>query len=128
MKIPNKRKLQQIASDHLSDIDSKYSMKVSEDYTKEPCSFLVYGAAQSSDNSLQFKKDLLTKSSKTKLNIIQTEKLKISALSSGNVSKYEFLTGIYVLPQKDLLEKATTMKRLEYFPLDKELKAQTDKH
>ena len=44
MKIPNKRKLQQIASDHLSDIDSKYSMKVSEDYTKEPCSFLVYGA------------------------------------------------------------------------------------
>ena len=70
MKIPNKRKLQQIASDHLSDIDSKYSMKVSEDYTKEPCSFLVYGAAYSSDNSLQFKKDLLTKSRKTKLNII----------------------------------------------------------
>ena len=31
---------------------------------------------------------------------------KISALSSGNVSKYEFLTGKDVLPEKDLLEKA----------------------
>ena len=26
---------------------------------------------------------------------------KISALSLGNVSKYEFLTGKYVLPEKD---------------------------
>ena len=30
---------------------------------------------------------------------------KISALSSGNVSKYEFLTGKDALPKKDLLEK-----------------------
>ena len=59
---------------------------------------------------------------------LDRETAKIFALSSGNVSKYEFLTGIYILSQKDLLEKATTMKRLEYFPLDKELKAQTDKH
>ena len=51
---------------------------------------------------------------------------KISALSSGNVSKYEFLTGKDVLPKKDLLEKAATMKRFEYSPLGKELKAQTD--
>ena len=29
---------------------------------------------------------------------------KISALSSGNVSKYEFLTGKDVLPEKDFLE------------------------
>ena len=59
---------------------------------------------------------------------LDRETAKIFALSSGNVSKYEFLTGIYILSQKDLLEKATTMKRLEYLPLDKELKAQTDKH
>ena len=39
---------------------------------------------------------------------------KISALSSGNVSKQEFLTGKDVLPEKDLLEKATTMKGFEY--------------
>ena len=50
---------------------------------------------------------------------------KISALSSGNVSKYEFLTGKDVLPEKGLLEKAT-MKRFKYSPLGKKLKAQTD--
>ena len=51
---------------------------------------------------------------------------KISALSTGNVGKYEFLTGKDVLPEKDFLEKAATMKRFEYLPLDKELKSQTD--
>ena len=51
---------------------------------------------------------------------------KISALLSGNVSKYEFLTGEKVLPEKDLLEEAATMKRFEYSPLGRELKAQTD--
>ena len=35
---------------------------------------------------------------------------KISSLSSGNVSKYEFLTGKNILPEKDLLEKAATIK------------------
>ena len=51
---------------------------------------------------------------------------KISALSSGNASKCEFLTGKDVLPEKDLLEKAATIKRFEYLPLGKELKAQTE--
>ena len=52
---------------------------------------------------------------------------KISALSSGNVSKYEFLTGKDVLPEKELLEKAARMKKkIEYSPLGKELKAETD--
>ena len=44
---------------------------------------------------------------------------KISAFSSGNVSKCEFLTGKDALPKKDLLEKAATMKRFEYSPLAK---------
>ena len=41
---------------------------------------------------------------------------KISALSSGNVSKYEFLIGKDVLTEKDWLEKAATMKSFEYSP------------
>ena len=49
----------------------------------------------------------------------------ISALSSGNVSKCEFLTGKDVLPEKNLLEKPATMKRFEYSLLGKELKKQT---
>ena len=51
---------------------------------------------------------------------------KISALSSRNVSKYEFLTGKDILPVKELLEKAATIKRFKYLPLGKELKAQID--
>ena len=51
---------------------------------------------------------------------------KISAPSSENVSKYEFLTGKDVLAKKDLLEKAVTMRRFEYPSLCKELKARTD--
>ena len=46
--------------------------------------------------------------------------------TAGNVSKYEYLTGKDVLPEKDLLEKAATMKIFEYLPLGKELKAPTD--
>ena len=36
------------------------------------------------------------------------------------------MTDKYVLPEKNLLEKAATMKWFEYSPLGKELKAQTD--
>ena len=46
----------------------------------------------------------------------------ISALSSGNLGKYEVLTGKGLLPEKDLLEKAALIKSFEYSPLGKELK------
>ena len=36
MKIPNKRELQQMTSNHLSDIDFKDFMKLCKDYAKEP--------------------------------------------------------------------------------------------
>ena len=49
---------------------------------------------------------------------------KILALSSGNVSKYEFLTDKDFLPEK-YLGKATTIKRFEYSPLGSELKTRT---
>ena len=52
MKIPNKRKLQQIASNHLSDIDFKGFMKLCKDYTKEQCSLLAKDTTLSSDNPL----------------------------------------------------------------------------
>ena len=52
MKIPNKRKLQQIASNHLSDIDFKGFMKLCKDYTTEQCSLLAKDTTLSSDNPL----------------------------------------------------------------------------
>ena len=36
------------------------------------------------------------------------------------------MTGKDILSERDLLEKAATMKRFEYSPLGKKLKAQTD--
>ena len=36
------------------------------------------------------------------------------------------MRGKDILTEKDLIEKASTIKRSEYFPLRKELKAQTD--
>ena len=57
---------------------------------------------------------------------LESQTANILALSSGNACKYEFLTGKDVLPEKELLEKAAIMKRLEYLLLGKELKAQTN--
>ena len=48
VKIPNKRELQQIASNLFFDIDFIGFMKLYEDYTKEPYSFLVNDTAWSS--------------------------------------------------------------------------------
>ena len=50
---------------------------------------------------------------------------KISAPSSRNVTKYEFLTSKDVLPESGLPEKADAIKRFEYSSFRKELKAQT---
>ena len=58
MKFPNKE-LQQIASNHLSEIEFKDFIKLYEDDTKEPYSFIVNDATLSSDNPLQFRKKLL---------------------------------------------------------------------
>ena len=48
-----------------------------------------------------------------------------SVISSRNITKYQFLTGEDVLPEKDLSEKAATIKRFEYSPLGNELTKQT---
>ena len=50
----------------------------------------------------------------------------ISALSSVNVGKYEYLSGKYILPGKLLLEKAAAIKRFEYSSFGNELKKETD--
>ena len=59
MEIPNKRELQQIASNHSSDIDFKNFMKLFKDYNKRSYSFLVNDTSLSLDNPLRFGKNLL---------------------------------------------------------------------
>ena len=50
---------------------------------------------------------------------------KISALSSGNVSKYEFLTDKDVLPGKGLARKSFNNENIWIFSVSKDLKTQT---
>ena len=59
MKMPNKKEVQQVASNHSSDIEFKDFMKPYKDYTKEPFSFLVDNTTLPSDNPLRFRKTLL---------------------------------------------------------------------
>ena len=58
MKISNKRKLQQIASNHLADIYSKDFMKIYKKCSAEPYSFLVNDTTLPFDNPLRFRKNL----------------------------------------------------------------------
>ena len=48
---------------------------------------------------------------------------KITVSSPGIVNKYDFLTCKGVLPEKQLLEKAVTIKIFEYLHLGSELKS-----
>ena len=59
MKIPNKTELQQIALTHSSDIDFKDFMKIYQNCTTEPYSFLVIDATLPSDDPSKFRKNLL---------------------------------------------------------------------
>ena len=118
MKISNKRKLQQTALNHSSDINSKDFIKIYKKYTAEPCSFLVNDATLASDNPLKFRKifsiyskimtiDDQIRDEKLQYDI-NREAAKISALSSNKIGKYEYLTGEEILPsnQKQITEQA----------------------
>ena len=53
MKIPNKRELQQIAFNNLSDIDFQDFLNLYKKCTSKPHSFLVIDTTPASDNSLE---------------------------------------------------------------------------
>ena len=57
-KIPNKRELQQIAINHLSDINTKDFINIYKKCTDKPYSFLVNDTTLSSDDPLRFRKNL----------------------------------------------------------------------
>ena len=60
MIILNKKELQQIGSNHSSDIDFDFNdlMKFHKDYTKEPHSFVVNDTTFAPERPLRFKKNL----------------------------------------------------------------------
>ena len=59
MKFPNKKELQQIAFNHLSDIDFQEFMNLYKKCTAKPYFFLVTDTNLPSDNSSRFRKNLL---------------------------------------------------------------------
>ena len=131
MKIPNKRELQQIAFNHSSDIGFQDFMNLHKKCTGKPYSFLVIDATLASDNPLGFRKNLSERimviddkirDEKLQYNI-NRESPKLSALSSGRISKYEYLTDEEILPsnQRQITEQA----KFTYSPLGKDFEKQT---
>ena len=59
MNISNKKELQQLASNHSSEIDFRNFVNLYKDYTKKPYLFIVNDKTLSSDNPLRFRKNLL---------------------------------------------------------------------
>ena len=59
IKVPNKRELLKIASNHSSDIDFKDFMKLYKEYNKEPHSYLKNNMTLPSNNPLPFRKNVL---------------------------------------------------------------------
>ena len=131
MKINNKRELQNIALNHFADIDYKDFVKIYRECIKEPYSFLTIDATLPASNPLRFRKICfflikITVTDQIKLldrKIRQNEEqydlhrkaAKISALSSENLDKYEYLTG------EDLNYKPSTVEqaKFDYSPLSK---------
>ena len=120
MKISNKRELQNIAINHPADIDYKDFVKIYRECTKKPFSFLTIDTTLSLSGALRFRKNLFML-----IKMIETDQLKvidkikenqaqydlhrlaakISALSSNDLRKYEYLTS------KDLGYKPIVVKQ-----------------
>ena len=139
MKINNRKELQNIAINHSAEIDYKDFIKVYKECTKEPFNFLTIDTTLPASNPLRFTKIclILIKMKVTDQikildrNIMQNETqhdldrkaAKISALSSNNSDKYEYLAG------EDLSLKPSTVEQVkfEYSPLGKMFNRGLDK-
>ena len=103
MKINNKRELQNIMTDHSADIGYNDFKKIYRECTKEPLNVLTIDTTLPASDPLRFTKNLFDTDQIRTLNrkIMQNETqydldrkaAKISALSSNNLDKYEYLTG-----------------------------------
>ena len=112
---PNERELKQIGINHSSDISTKDFTNIYEEFTAEPYPFFVNNTTLAPNNPLRFRKNLFN--IMTINDQIRDEKLqydinrkaaKISALSSGEIHKYGYLTGEDILPsnQQQIMEQA----------------------
>ena len=124
---------QNIAINHSADIDCQDVMKIYRECTKEPYNFLTIDTSLPASDPLKFRKKLLILTYKNdnnwsdynfrqkncaKWSTIQFRQKKaaiISAQSSKNLDKVEYLTGKDLGLKPDTIEQA----RFEYSPLGK---------
>ena len=104
-------------------------MNIYKTCTAETYSFLVHDTTLPSDNPLHFSKNLLEWiydkimtiddeiSDDKLLHVNNTEATKISALSSGKISKYDYLTGEEIFPSNQ--NPITEQAKFKYSPLGK---------
>ena len=128
-KLNNKRELQNIAINHSADIDYKDFVKIYRNCTKEPYNFVTIDTAQPVDK--KFKKNFNDPLQKMTINEqikilddkirsnqaqydLDRQNAKISALSSGELDKYEYLSGEDLGYNPDVVQKA----KFEYSPLE----------
>ena len=118
-------------ANHSSDISTKDFTNTYRKCTVEPYPFLVNDTTLPSDNPLRFRKLFLKYKKSHDNDQIRDEKLqydvnreaaKISALSSGKIHEYEYLTSEDMLPsvQLQMIEQA----RFTYSPLGKAFEKQ----
>ena len=131
MKINNRKELQNFAINHSADIDYNDFVKIYRECTRKPYSFLTIDTTLPASDPLRFEKNyfLLIKMAvtyqikildrKIMLNEVQYDldrkAAKISAMSSNNLDKYEYLTG----EDLDLKQNTVEQARFEYSPLSK---------
>ena len=113
MKFPSKRELQEIGFNYSSDIDFQDLMNIYKKFTAKPYLFLVIDATLASDSSFSFQKESFRKN------------IKLSALSSRKIGKYEYLRGEEMLPSG--LSQITQQARFTYSRLGKAFEKQTEK-
>ena len=134
MEIQNKKELQNIAQENSGDIDYTDFMKIYRKCTSEPYSFMLIDTALPSGDPMNLERIFqnifikMTKIGQLKIldNKIRANKAqynldrqtaKISALSSGELEKYEYLSGEDLGCKPDVVSKP----KFEYSPLGKVL-------
>ena len=121
-KILSKGELQQIAINHKTDISIEDFVNSYRKCTAEQYSFFINDTTLASYNHLRFRKNLFEHCTIVILYDLNREAVKISALSSGKIHKYEYLTGEDILPsnQQQIIEQA----KFTYSPLGKAFEKQ----
>ena len=129
MKISNRIELKNIATDHSADVDYQDFKKAYRECTKEPYNVLTIDTTLPASDPLRFRKNLfgsykMTITDHIKLLdriIMQNEvqygldrkAAKIFALSSNNLDKHEYLTGVWWPITANQQKKKNKNKKIE---------------